>query len=127
MKNQYNITKAQVLKAINFLKTIPAKKWVKFEQTLRFDPKNIGKFHCAVGHLNVNPASPFYIKKHVSQDGATTNTKHNSEVFGMRLHWLSASITGKYLADVNNDPELIGQKTPRAASLKLLKQLYKLM
>jgi len=127
MKNQYDITKAQVLKALNFLKTIPARKWIKREQTLNFDPKNIGKFHCAIGHLVVNPTSPFYKKNHVSFSGACANVKDNDKVFGIRLHRLCCAITGRYLGDVNNDPKLIGQKTPRAASLKLLKQVYKEM
>jgi len=121
------ISKKQVLEAINFLKSIPARKWITDELTLDFDPQHIGKFHCAIGHLAINPASPFYKRAHVNGSKVSTSMQHHDEVFGIKLNRFCAELTGKHLADANNHPQIVGQKTPRGASLKLLRQVYKEM
>jgi hypothetical protein len=56
------LTKNTVVKnIIKFFNTLPESSFIKYEQTLGFKQKNIGIAHCAVGHLFINPASPFCV------------------------------------------------------------------
>ncbi len=55
-----NLIKEDVQKAIDFLKTLAPNQFIANQQTLDFEPENIGKFHCVFGHLVLNPASPFH-------------------------------------------------------------------
>lgn len=67
------VTKSQLEKAIRFLKTIKEKNFIQFQQTLKFKRENVGKFHCVLGHLYVNPTSPFYKPELLNLGGVSTS------------------------------------------------------
>ena len=115
-----DLNKSNLLKAIEFLKSIPSGQWTKCEQTKDFDPKNIGKSHCFIGHLAVNPASPFYDEKLVSPEKTEI---YNKDHFAFTLNRLPSLSTP--IHRVNNDPSLNGSKTSKAAVMKVLKKLTK--
>lgn len=67
--NEETLTKEDYEKAISFLSTLPEESFIKHQQILNFRKENIGKFHCVLGHLYLNPASPFYDPSNTDPDG----------------------------------------------------------
>jgi hypothetical protein len=101
-----NITEADVQKAIDFLESISYREYCVQEQTENWNKENIGKSHCALGHLGVNPASPFYDPAMIVND--TGSVVHQLAVvdnksFPMRLNRLAEYLTGITMVAVNNN------------------------
>lgn len=66
------LTKQDYETAIGFLNTLKEENFVKDEQTYQFDPVFIGKKHCVLGQLYVNPASPFFDRNNLSNSRTTS-------------------------------------------------------
>lgn len=115
------ITKAQITKAIAFLETIPEKGWCVMAQTKDFDPKNVGKCHCVIGHLSVNPNSPFYKKSHIDEFCTCTD-----EAFGIQLSRYVDDRVGDNIAHINNwGNDKYKQRSPKKRVLACLNDLIK--
>lgn len=117
------ITKREIKRAIKFLDTLPDEAWTVREQTKNDDPAFIGKCHCAIGHLSVNPKSPFYKKEFLCYDGTTTGP--GDDDFGCMVNNLAKLKLGVYLSEANNGRPGIKytQPTPKERSIALLNDL----
>lgn len=93
--NERTLTKEDYEKAISFLSTLPEESFIKHEQTLGFAQENIGKFHCVLGHLYLNPASPFYDPNNSDNNG--THYHGECDFNGLNSEQFF------YLAAINND------------------------
>lgn len=115
------ITKAQITKAIAFLETIPEKGWCVMAQTKDFDAKYVGKCHCVIGHLSVNPNSPFFKKSHVDEASTCTD-----KAFGIQLSRYVRNEVGDSIASINNwGNGRYNQASPKRRVLACLNDLIK--
>jgi len=103
--------KSTIEKAVKFLETVPEDQWCKFTQTDKH-----GR-HCAIGHLGVNPKSPFYDESIIFLGECV------SDGTAIDLQLKCNNKLGIYLAEANNYPEKVDAKNPKEASIKLLKFL----
>lgn len=98
--------KELILTAIEFLGGIPEDHWCTEQQTKDWSVENIGRCHCAFGHLAVNPASPFFGSLPLSHSKTTSSLGARDDGFKeaepRRIHIMVIEKTASNLADINN-------------------------
>ena len=82
---------------IKFFKSLKESNFCRKNQTKGSSKSQIGKTHCAYGHLFLNPSSPFYVKSFAGRVGTTRFPKRNTRA--IRMHQLVDS----KLANTNNE------------------------
>lgn len=112
------ITKEMVSDVIKYIKTIPQKGFNQGQQTLEFNPKNIGKNHCFIGWIGVNPASPLYEEDKVCYERTTAR----SNSLAIRFNALSREVLGKKLHMINNNAPKGEVKTTLLEALKEMEE-----
>src|SRR5687767_7570199 len=93
------ITKTNINRAIRFFQKLKPESWCIEAQTFKCNVKNVGICHCAIGHLCVNPISPFYKKELLNGAGIECG---EDAAFGIQLNYECYKMMGLYLAQVNN-------------------------
>lgn len=87
------MNKGNIKKAVKFLEGLEEDNFCRFEQTKEFKRKYVGECHCVVGHLFVNPKSPFFVLSKLNIEGTSVSAfgciekyfAEDSSIFGYNL------------------------------------------